>query len=94
MILNCNQNFQFNTRLHLDENVLEEVKETRLLGVILTNNLTWQSNTASLVKRCYQRMLILKKLYKFSVPVEDLATSTACISGQLQSSPQLCGPHL
>ena len=72
MIFNFTRNFQFNTRLYLNENLLEEVKETRLLGVVLTNNLTWHANTASLEKRCYQRMLILKKLYKFSVPAEYL----------------------
>jgi hypothetical protein len=38
----------------------------------LNNNLTWYSNTRDVVKRCYQRMLILRKLSKFSVPVEEL----------------------
>ena len=72
MIFNFTRNFQFNTRLYLDNNLLDEVKETRLLGVILNNNLTWHSNTRDIVKRCYQRMLILRKLSQFSVPVEEL----------------------
>ena len=72
MIFNFTRNFQFNTRLYLDNNLLEEVKETRLLGVILNSNMTWHSNTRDIVKRCYQRMLILRKLSQFSVPVEEL----------------------
>ena len=72
MIFNFTRNSQFNTRLYLDEKLLDEKNEARLLGVIVSNNLTWHSNTADLVKRCYQRMLILKKLYKFSIPVEDM----------------------
>ena len=72
MIFNFSRNYQFNTRLYLENNILEQVKETRLLGVIVSDNLSWHSNTANLVKRCYQRMLILKNLYKFSIPVEEL----------------------
>ena len=72
MIFNFTRNFQFNTRLYLDNNLLEVVKETRLLGIILNSNMTWHSNTRDIVKRCYQRMLILRKLSQFSVPVEEL----------------------
>ena len=72
MIFNFTRNSQFNTRLYLEDKLLDEKNEARLLGVIVSNNLTWHSNTADLVKRSYQRMLILKKLYQFSIPVEDM----------------------
>ena len=51
---------------------MQQVSQTRLLGVIVSDNLSWHSNTANLVKRCYQRMIILKKLFKFSIPIEEL----------------------
>ena len=72
MIFNFTRSYQFNTRLYLEKNLLVQMAETRLLGVIVSEKLTWHSNTANLVKRCYQRMIILKKLYQFSVPMEDL----------------------
>ena len=72
MIFNFSRNLQFNTRLLLEGNLLNEVQEARLLGVKISNNLTWHSNTADLTKRCYQRMIILKKLSQFSVPAEDM----------------------
>ena len=72
MIINFSRNSQFNTRLYMEESLLEQVAETRLLGVIIREDLAWHSNTADLVIRGYRRMLILKKLYSFNVPVEEL----------------------
>ena len=72
MIFNFSRNYQFNTRLHMENSLLQQVTNTRLLGVIISDNLSWHLNTADLVKRSYQRMLILKKLYSFHIPVCDL----------------------
>ena len=72
MIFNFSKEYQFNTRLALNNNLLEQVKETRLLGVIISDNLKWHSNTKDIVTRCYQRMLILRNLYTFSIPIKDL----------------------
>ena len=46
-------------RLYLEDSLLQQVRQTRLLGVIVSDNLSWHANTANLVKRCYQRMMIL-----------------------------------
>ena len=72
MIFNFSKNYQFNTRLYIDNSLLQQVPNTRLLGVIISDNLSWHQNTADLVKMAYQRMLILKKLYSFHVPIDDL----------------------
>ena len=72
MTFNFTKNYQFSTRLKLENNLLEEVKETRLLGLILNNQLSWQSNTSFLVKKAYKRMPILHKLFEFDVPRSDL----------------------
>ena len=42
------------------------------MGVKITDDLKWYKNTASLVSRCYQRMIILKNLNTFHVPVEEM----------------------
>ena len=72
MIFNFSKEKQFKTRLYLENSLLDQVKETRLLGVIISDNLKWHSNTDSLVKRCYQRMIILRNLYSFNVPTREL----------------------
>ena len=53
---------------------LEEVNEVKLLGVILSNNLKWHSNTEAIVKNAYKRMLklILINLSKFALPSEEM----------------------
>ena len=38
----------------------------------LRDDLTWHSNTKHLVTRAYQRMIILRNLYEFNVPIADM----------------------
>ena len=49
---------------------MEIVSQTKLLGMIVNNTLTWDANTQNLVQRANPRLL--HKLVTFSVPVEDL----------------------
>ena len=72
MIFNFSNEYQFNTRLYMNQNLLSQVKETCLLGVIITDDLKWRKNTTSLVKRCYQRMVILRNLNTFHVPIGEV----------------------
>ena len=72
MIFNRTKNYQFSTRVHLNGTLLETVTETRLLGTIITTDLSWHKNSESLTKKGYQRMLILRKLYEFNIPQPDL----------------------
>ena len=72
MIFNFSHDYQFNTRLYMDKNLLSQVKETCLLGLKITDDLKWHKNTASLVNRCYQRMIILRNLNTFHVPREEM----------------------
>ena len=51
---------------------MEIISETKLLGTIVSSDLTWHKNTQLLVKKGYQRMTMLRKLYQFDVPKEDL----------------------
>ena len=74
MNFNFTNDYQFSSRLRLDGEVLETISETRLLGVLVNDSLTWDLNTKSLVKRANARMRILHKLVEFSVPVDDLIT--------------------
>ena len=62
----------FQTRLFVRDTLIEQVNESRLLGVIISDNLTWHANTNSLVKRAYARMSILRRLYEFNVPQKQM----------------------
>ena len=72
MIFNFSKKYQFNTRLKIEETSIEQVHETRLLGLVLRDDLSWISNTHAITKRAYARMIILRNLYSFNIPVPDL----------------------
>ena len=72
MTVNFTKNYQFSTRLCLDGNNLEEVQETKLLGLTIRNDLKWHSNTESIVKNGYKRMIILHNLASFDLPVSEM----------------------
>ena len=72
MVVNFTENYKFNTRLSLENKILEEVIETRLLGVVINNKLTWNSNTEDTVKKAYKRMMILHNLFKFGLPMDEM----------------------
>ena len=72
MVFNYTHNYQFSTRLELNRKNVETVTETRLLGTVLTNDLSWERNTEELVKKAYARMEMLRKLSSFGAPPSDL----------------------
>ena len=72
MVFNFTRNYQFSTRIKLNDSLLETISETRLLGSVLTSDLKWHANSDQLTKKGYQRMSMLRNLYKFDIPQEDL----------------------
>ena len=72
MIFNFTKTKQFTTRLSLKNKVIEEVKEIKLLGTYITNNLKWNRNTKFLVKKAYSRMELLRQLKNFTKSKSDM----------------------
>ena len=72
MIINFCSSLQFQTRLYAKSTLLNQVKQTKLLGVIISDDLSWSANTTHIIKKAYKRMVILKKLYEFQVNMSDL----------------------
>ena len=56
----------------MEQKLLEQVHKTRLLGVVLRDDLSFKSNTDLITKNAYKRMSILHKLGQFSLPAEDM----------------------
>ena len=55
------------------KNDLEVVKETKLLGMILTNDLKWSANTEYICKKAYKKMWTLRRM-----KVLDVDPNTIC----------------
>ena len=72
IIFNYTDNYQFTTRLRLNEQNVEVIDSTRLLGTIITNDLRWDANTANIVKKANARMELLRKVASFGASIEDL----------------------
>ena len=72
MIFNFSNQRQFTSRIEVEQETVEVITQTKLLGVIVNNKLTWDKNTRFLVQKANSRMRLLHKLVSFSVPVEDL----------------------
>ena len=54
--------------------MIDHVREAKLLGVIISDDLSWQANTTYLVKRAYKRMFIIRKLNEFKINRKDMLT--------------------
>ena len=72
MIFNFTENFKFTTRLKLKSENIEVINNTKLLGTIITDDLKWDLNTKSIVKKANMRMELIRKVASFDVPTEDM----------------------
>ena len=55
MIFNFTDKYKFTTNLNLNDENLEVVKQAKLLGVMISDDLKWDKNTEYLVKKAYSR---------------------------------------
>ena len=56
----------------MENQVIDIVSESKLLGVKVDDNLCWDKNTSFLVRRANGSMRLLHKLVDFGVPLDDL----------------------
>ncbi len=61
--------------LTIDSSTVEKVSSTKFLGVHITEDLTWTTNTMSLSKKAQQRLHFLRRLKRASLPPPILTTS-------------------
>lgn len=60
--------------LTIDGAAVERVSSTKFLGVHISEDLSWTTNTASLVKKAQQRLYFLRKLRRASAPPPIMCT--------------------
>ena len=72
MIFDFTENHKFTTRLTINNEPIEVIDSTKLLGTVISNDLSWDLNTAEIVKKANARMELLIRIAEFNTPVEDL----------------------
>ncbi len=60
--------------LTIESSTVERVSSTKFLGVHITEDLTWTTNTMSLSKKAQQRLHFLRRLKRASLPPPILTT--------------------
>ncbi len=60
--------------LTIDSSTVERVSSTKFLGVHITEDLTWTTNTMSISKKAQQRLHFLRQLKRASLPPPILTT--------------------
>ena len=72
LIFNFTEKYQFSTRLLLNNEILEVLESTKLLGTIISNDLSWDLNTLNIVKKANARMELVRKVASFGASEDDL----------------------
>ena len=74
MIFNFTNDYKFTTRLQLKNENVEVIEKTRLLGTMISDDIKWDQNVSTIVKKANARMELLRKVASFGTPVDDLKT--------------------
>ena len=59
--------------LEINGSAVEQVQSFKFLGTVLSEDLSWEDNTTSIIKRCQQRLHFLRQLKKFHLPQKIMA---------------------
>ena len=72
MLFNPTVNYDFVPNLTVDNVNLETSEEMKLLGLTISSDLSWKSNTSDMVQRAYKKLWIIKRLKKQGANLSDL----------------------
>ena len=72
ILFNPHKSLDFLPKIEVNGAVLEVVEEVKLLGIIITSDLKWKSNTKNLVTRANARLWMLRRLARLGTPEVEL----------------------
>ena len=72
MLFNPCNSIDFLPKFELENNHIELVEQSKLLGLIITSDLSWNANTEYMVRRCNNKMWMIKRLKKLGASQDDL----------------------
>ena len=72
MLINFTKNHQYSTRMKLNNINVQLVNEMKILGPIVTNNLSWNQNTHEFIKKVNKRLMSLKKIQSFGANTQEM----------------------
>jgi hypothetical protein len=72
MLFNPCNSKDFLPQIEIENHSIELVEQTKLLGLILTSDLSWSANTDYMVGRCNSKLWTIRRLKKLGANQEDL----------------------
>ena len=72
MLFNFTHNFQFTTNLCLEDEQIEIVQKMKILGTIISENLSWDANCENIIQRVTKRMQMLVKCHSFGASNSEM----------------------
>ena len=72
MVFNPCTSRDFLPLFEVENTDIKLVEETKLLGVVISSNLSWKANTEYIVKRCNSKIWVVRRLKKLGADDEDL----------------------
>ena len=62
MVFNPTKSIEFVPNILLEDNKIEQISEIKLLGIHISNDMKWKSNTLNIVKKASKRLWVLRRL--------------------------------
>ena len=72
MLFNPCLSKDFLPQIECDGSTVELVEQTKLLGLIISSDLSWSANTEFIEERCYKKLWMLRRLDKLGADSDDL----------------------
>ena len=72
MLFNTAKNWDFLPEIQVDGSNLEVVEEYKLLGVMITSDLKWDTNTEHITKKAFSRLWMIRRLKNLGLKTESL----------------------
>ena len=72
MIFNPSRNIDFLPNFAVERQHIEVVEETKLLGLVISSDLSWSRNTDYMVGRCNSKMWVIRRLKNLGANESDL----------------------
>ena len=74
MIFTRAKKYDFQPEMYIDNELLNVVEVTKLLGVMISSDLKWKENVQYIVSRCMKRLWMLRRIRELGGSSDDLLT--------------------
>ena len=74
MLFNFTKQYQVTTNLCLENERIEIVQKMKLLGTIISDDLSWDANCENIIKKVTKRMQLLNKCHSFGASKSEMVT--------------------